>query len=1155
MQTHLASAAPAAGGHTCRFALQPRTLLAVAVLVCLPGTFCPAQNEANLLPDPSIEETKDKDQFGIPFARWGGWIFEGAGEFRNGRVARTGETCAEIVGAQGGKVRLYTPAVAVEPGRYRFSCYIRGLDIGTHAWGLSEDFSFADEQYVNAERTGTFGWTRVEMVRDVTEAKEIVARIGLWAPGRLWVDDAEIVRVGADTPLTAGVTLGEQEAPIAPPDELVPGEAVNCPDCGYRNMPAWGRCYACGAELGAVVRHADLPVVRQLAGFEEGSEAPFTAAATAAVEEHATEGSYSLRLDSSYVSWDGEIDWSGYDFLKVDVFSASPDPAELYIEVRDRGTTDYWTRVNYNTVVPPGASTVILPTDLYVGEKSRPGRPLDKAHITRFVLSNSSGAAPMFFDNLRLERDLSDSVKVPGLRAFSFGPGTSPPLRGFTQVSPATLYSPGRGFGLKDARIWRGFDALQPDPLYQCFLCIEGGGFAIDLPDGRYHVFVNLDSPSGFWGEYQLYRERVVKANGVEVVHDTMDLQAFRDKYFRFAEVEDSPLENTFEKYQLAYFGEKQFDVQVTGEQLYLEFLGANWANCVSALVIYPAQQAEAGREYLSNLRERRRFYFDNYFKRVLPNGQRDAAGEIPAFQPSAQETDRGYVLFSRDWMDDVPCNGLPRREEVTRELSAFASAGELEPVAFSLYPLRDMGEVTVAATDFVGPGGTTVPASALQMGVVSHRLSRVTMEGTVYTIAPRYVMPRDSAPIRRGVTTTFWLTLHAPARVQAGDYRGKIQLRFADGSADALDLNLRLFDVPLLEPDVPAGPWGCSIDLPWYKEDLGDYNEAMFRKCLAKMRQYGCTSFSGIPTIRVGGWQDGKPQIDFTRADWEMEQARAAGFSSLVVNYGNGIGGLNNYRIDEAAMRNAGFTTYTDFLRPLLTAIDEHAKTAGWLPVAYNLCDEPIGADIAPTADNARAWREAAPEGLLTTGATSLASPEPDDPHLPLARALKIANLNTHDEASVRLIRDAGGDWAFYNGGNRWTFGTYMYKCAQEHAMGFRLSWHWNCAAGDPYYALDCREDDYAWCNTNARGDLIPTITFERDIREGLDDYRYMLTLKRLLEAKPEHPAAAAARALLSDKLAAFELGRRDHNALWPVGEYREYRLKLAEAIEQMER
>ena len=37
--------------------------------------------------------------------------------------------------------------------------------------------------------------------------------------------------------------------------------------------------------------------------------------------------------------------------------------------------------------------------------------------------------------------------------------------------------------------------------------------------------------------------------------------------------------------------------------------------------------------------------------------------------------------------------------------------------------------------------------------------------------------------------------------------------------------------------------------------------------------------------------------------------------------------------------MRNAGFTRYTDFLRTVLTAVDAHAKAAGWLPVAYNLC------------------------------------------------------------------------------------------------------------------------------------------------------------------------------------------------------------------------
>ena len=53
---------------------------------------------------------------------------------------------------------------------------------------------------------------------------------------------------------------------------------------------------------------------------------------------------------------------------------------------------------------------------------------------------------------------------------------------------------------------------LQPDPLYQDFLCIEQGGLAVDVPNGRYHIFVNIDNPSGFWGEYQTYRQRSILA-------------------------------------------------------------------------------------------------------------------------------------------------------------------------------------------------------------------------------------------------------------------------------------------------------------------------------------------------------------------------------------------------------------------------------------------------------------------------------------------------------------------------------------------------------------------------------------------------------------------------------------------------------------------
>src|SRR5262249_49373943 len=144
----------------------------------------------NLLPDPSIEETQPPNRFGIPYRRWSGWMFEGAGTFRNGKVAHSGTTSAELVGAPGCKFRLYSPAVSVEPGRYGVSCWIRGLDIGVHAWGLSEDVNFGDETYHPLKKSGTFGWTRLEIVKAVPKKQEVVFRIGLWAAGRLWVDDA-----------------------------------------------------------------------------------------------------------------------------------------------------------------------------------------------------------------------------------------------------------------------------------------------------------------------------------------------------------------------------------------------------------------------------------------------------------------------------------------------------------------------------------------------------------------------------------------------------------------------------------------------------------------------------------------------------------------------------------------------------------------------------------------------------------------------------------------------------------------------------------------------------------------------------------------------------------------------------------------------------
>ena len=300
-----------------------------------------------------------------------------------------------------------------------------------------------------------------------------------------------------------------------------------------------------------------------------------------------------------------------------------------------------------------------------------PGRP--SFHVGGFT-----------HDNVRLQRDTATAKMLfDGLWAFDLGPGSGPVMEGFTPLDVSKRYTEGRGYGWKDTRFWRAFDALQPDPLYQDFICVEQGGLAIDVPNGKYRVFVNLDSPSGFWGEYQVYRERAILAEGKPVVTDRVDFAQFQAKYFRFWNVEDSPTDDTFDKYQKVYFREKTFDVEVTDGQINIEFKGQNWACCVSAIVVYPLTKKAEGERFMKFVKGRRRWHFDNYFKRVLHT----PTGDVP--EPSRAESRRGFILFSRDYMSDVYYNDRPGAGEAAAKLEPSAFAGEYEPVTFSVQGRR----------------------------------------------------------------------------------------------------------------------------------------------------------------------------------------------------------------------------------------------------------------------------------------------------------------------------------------------------------------------------------------------------------------------------------------------------------------------------------
>ncbi len=910
---------------------------------------------------------------------------------------------------------------------------------------------------------------------------------------------------------------------------------------------AWGACgafstagFSALADTGALEAKGQ---VRRVVTSFEGERGGFSAGEP--VRRHATDGEWSLRLGRGYTSLDRRMDWRGFDYLKADIYNESQEPADFYVEIRDDKTTGYWTRVNYHTIVPPGKSTVIVPTDIYVGEKSRPGRRLDTGAVTRLVFSIGAAAAAVYIDNVRLERDDSArEVQFDGLWAFDLGTATSPLMEGFTKLTPDDIYTAERGWGLKNAQVWRAFDVLQPEPLYQDFICIQSGGVAIDLPNGRYRVFLNIDNPSGYWGEYQVYRQRKVIAQGEVVWHDEMDFESFMQKYYRFWDTEDLPSDDTFAKYQDAYFQEKEFEAEVTNGRLSIEFEGSAWAVSLSALVVYPVERATEGQRFLEYVRERRRFHFENYFRRILRDGTH---GD---FEPTRAQRDAGFVVFRRSYMEDVNYNDKPRAGEVAEDLSGFSFAGTFEPVTFSILPLEDLGEISVEVSDLVGEDAQ-IASDQFDIGFVSYRLSRVRMDGSVYTIAPRLIMPSAVVNAPAGLTRRFWLTLHVPETALPGVYRATVTLSTRRGTLTRLPLAFTVMPGTLDEADVPAGPWGHTINTPWYADDPAarDWNDKMARKSLRKLREAGFTSFSGMPVVTYRGFRDGRPVFDFTQADAQMKMAREAGFSMPIINYAR-FNGLNLYYKDTRAMEAAGFSDYSEFIRALFQPLQEHAEKAGWLPVYWNLGDEPIGDDLFASIDNARAYTRAFPDGPpYFTLATSVRTADPDEPHQQLASSVHMANVNIHSEDAVRLIGDSGRDWAFYNGANRWTYGIYMYKAVREFDMKMRLTWHWNIVAGDPYYALDCREDDYAWHNSCPDGRLIPSLMFERN-REGLYDYRMLITIERLAREKAPSRQSRAAEDFIDNMMSSFSLGQRSHEVLFDVEGWDLFRREAAEII-----
>jgi hypothetical protein len=478
-----------------------------------------------------------------------------------------------------------------------------------------------------------------------------------------------------------------------------------------------------------------------------------------------------------------------------------------------------------------------------------------------------------------------------------------------------------------------------------------------------------------------------------------------------------------------------------------------------------------------------------------------------PAPTPTDEQQRAGYIVFSRNYLEEVYYNSNPRPAEIGAELRLFATPGEYEPVTFAVKPLAALSGATVTCTELKTEAGATLPREIVDVRFV-RQLARG-VRSFVWMPGPEALEPFDRLDLPAGRTTLFWLTVHVPPTAAPGRYTGSVSFQADNAPATALALSVVVLPFRLL--DDPETQFG------WY---YGSSKPATLRAELEDMRAHGFNAVTlPSPTVtRIGGGAG--PEVDFSA--WDQ-------YARLLAEVG--LTGVHQAGIDHVtqALARAGIQELSpEFSAPFVAAMRRHKEWLDAHPnfrVLFVIYDEPRESLLNPWNRNFEQTVAYLKLCRQVPGLTISVNPMGDSggsvDYTPFAGLVDV--LNTHAwEGSARLIAETlrlnRTLWVYNNGYSRLAWGFSLWK------LKARGNWQWayfGAGSSDPYSPIPVGGSENPGESNTGRGPtycfpdrIIPTPRYEW-VREGIDDYRYLYTLdQRLKAAKGQVPQQVAQEA-----------------------------------------
>lgn len=835
--------------------------------------------------------------------------------------------------------------------------------------------------------------------------------------------------------------------------------------------------------------------------------------------QHATRGKSSVRIAADeYLFWYRVVkDWSAYDALEFDAFVDAKGPVSGSVLIGDeawkaKGST-YWNRHNGGFILQPGANTVSLPVrGLYRGEAGSRGNDLkgniDPAAIARLDLGfkSSGGGGTIHLDQIRLVKE----SRPEGIVALDFGPASQPVAPGFTPVGFDTVHGrDGARAGLVRPR-WAGTarDDGFPTRLYQDWLNVDGEELIVDLPEGPCQVWV-VFGDLGYWGgEQARFRRRWIQSEGKEVWSETREPL---DYLHRFERTEPKPGDSVWDLYLSPLVSPKRFAARSVGGKLRLRFGEDGVLGCrIAALVAWPDAIRSQGEAWIAEVEQRNRTEFERKAVALDPKAPPPPAAPAPIEYPPLEADLPPWVHGAS------PTPVAPR----------IGARGSRVSITFSAWPgsAPPPGEIQLSVTDLRGPSGV-IPAARVEVRHVHHALQR-TFNAIAYRIGPESLRLLEGSGLAwtPGLRRQFWLTIRVPDDAKAGVYTGTFTLQPGGLSGPVA---VRVVDAVLDEPDFRMGFYGAHVPAGIPEAE----RPAAWRSLFRILREHGMNCLSGGPSIPFDGLDAaGAPKLDFRACDEYFRAAREEGFTGEVNAYGGPgmVSGLHDgYTIGSTGRdweKRTG-KPFPELLKIVWGAVRDHAKQAGWPPVALGMTDEPRVIEVVrEQLELMKLYREHVPWVKIGGSYSVKWNEDPFEKGVQeIFKTLVWSALNEHGPADFEQARALGRElWIYNQGVDRFSFGAYQYGAWRRGVRG-RMQWHTLALHGWQFFDLDGREPDTAMVNWG-RGGLIPTLALAR-CREGADDFRFAATLWRLAQERKD----AAATAFLEDALKKLPPGRRE--------------------------